>query len=257
MKTLVFTDAHHAKESAYEQLFEEIKKLKIQDVKFLGDIDQIRGYQDFFQFGKKLRQEDINFDYIKGNHDQAWLEYAQGLEERVCGNVEVDPSVKTPEYINHLKNLSEALIQNGIMYVHAFPVGKIYSGPLGKREIKGDRRLKHPKLWHYSFGTEQTIGKGLEAYDPEILRDNLEYMKNNGVDYIIKGHEHVSKIWTYDYESHAIQSELIQTNSVKSASSPAIIQVGSFVDGHYLITDRTNDDIKKIQLEFCKLTNLE
>jgi hypothetical protein len=253
MKTLIFTDAHHVKENAYDRLFEEIKNRDIQHVKFLGDIDQIKGYQAFFEFRKKLKQENIDFDYIKGNHDQAWLEYAQGLEERVVGNVEIDPSIKTPEYIHHLKNLSEALIEDKILYIHAFPLGKIYSGPLGKKQIEGDRRLKHPKLWHYSFGTEQTIGKGINAYDPEIIQSNFEYMKNNNINYMIKGHEHVSKIWTLEDHSSSIILELIPAGSIKTVLSPAIIQVGSFIDENYLIIDREIENFNDVQTEFYKI----
>jgi hypothetical protein len=239
-KTLVFADAHGAEAEKYSALLDIAVGESIGCIRFLGDIDYAEGYLSFMDFSENARNEGIEVSQIKGNHDQAWQDYALGLETRVVGPIQGNEKTidirSSSEVIHFLENLPLSLSEEGVFYTHAFPIGEVYSGPLGAKVVEGDRRLKAPNLWYYSFGTPNTTGEGLAANDLGIITANFSFLKDNGCQFMVKGHEHLGKIWTYNANYNMSNDGIIMAPGTDmTLEAPAIIQVGLFAKGEYAV----------------------
>jgi hypothetical protein len=239
-KILVFADAHKADKKMYSDLIKHIELGKIKTVRFLGDIDYAEGYLNYMNFKKTLLELGVDVKEISGNHDAAWQDYAWGIEDRVVGPIkgnEKELDIRNEdEVIDFLTNLDSHLIEDNIFYAHAFPVGKVYSGPLGTKKLEGDRRLKVPHLWHYSFGTDNSTGEGYLSNDLGVIAQNFKLIKNNNCNFMIKGHEHMFKIWTFNNRTEKPNNGIIPlVGDMIKVDKPSIVQTGMFAKGQYII----------------------
>lgn len=252
-RTLVFTDAHNAGRKSYKSVLDTAIAENIHSIMFLGDVDMSQNYHEFLRFVDFASGAGITVKSIKGNHDQAWLDYANGLEDRCVATGKTDPSLKGDRQVTqYLQNLQKYQTVEDVLYAHAFPRGKQYSGQQGNRQIKGDHRFKYRDLWHYSFGTDNTRGIGFDAFDPDVIRWSFDDLLSKGLQYLIKGHEHVPKIWSYDQNTRTVRGGNVLTPGKKvSLTAPSIIQLGAFESGHYAVLEQ--DSSNRLSVEYRRL----
>ena len=258
-KNLVFTDSHRVGRAQYKKLLDAAIAEYVEEITFLGDIDFNRGYHLFLEFMNYAFQAGIPVQAVRGNHDQAWLDYADGIDEKCKPNGEKDTGLKKDKKVlQHLRSLETSVRDGHIMYAHAFPLGKRFSGPHGSRRFERDHRFTHRELWHYSFGTDNTHGEGFSSYDPDVLKWNFEHMERKGIGFLVKGHEHTNKVWFYSrarndvYGGTALRVSPDRGTRMEDILGQAVIQVGAFEEGNYAVLSVRG---RRLDVEFRKLPN--
>jgi len=222
-RTLIFGDAHEASKTMYEALKQRALTEGVDRIVFLGDIDGIQNYKDFREVF-----QDTKIECIIGNHEQALIRYNDKLDDEVKigpKNRERQPDLTDEqETIEYMKNLERTKVEDGILYTHAFPKGKILSGTTGDAQPNNDQRTLERDLWHSGFNThdvirdengyvqkvkpskhidsdgnecyfnKENLEENINRFDPQVVSWNLDHAEKQGADIIVKAHEHTGKV---------------------------------------------------------------
>lgn len=245
-KTIVFGDAHKADKWKYRDLLDTARAEGVQQIVFVGDIDNGTHVQDYLNFTRFAGRAGIATGAVLGNHDNAMLQYINGRDERVVTGQYKDKILKGDGQVRqHLRSLPKYLTIDDVVFCHALPEGTPLSGPHGKHMSSTGHRANFSKLWHYSFNTHDDygrrcfhVGSGMESYDPKVIEDNLKEMATRGQKFMVKGHEHFPKVWSSHRSLDSTNGRIMDPRRGPTyLQKPAIIQVGDFGNGHYALLE--------------------
>ncbi|MBD3330760.1 hypothetical protein GF354_04495 [Candidatus Peregrinibacteria bacterium] len=99
IKTVLFADSHKAEREKYKKLLDTAINERASRIKFLGDADGYGGYSNLMGLKLFAAQAGIEVDLVRGNHDQAWLDYANGEDKRCVTSGETDFNIKHDKQI--------------------------------------------------------------------------------------------------------------------------------------------------------------
>ena len=249
-KTLIFADAHFARNYDYELLVDVAEREGTDRIVYLGDTDGVDSYRRLIDFRNRITDLGLGLDLIRGNHDQAWLDYIEGDDELFSLLPDYsDVSIKDAADIRGLiQEMALDTIHEDVIYT--LLAGKPASGACGPLIEGNDPRLKYPDLWYYTFGTNQTephpsAPKKLHlTYDPTVVLATFGALKNRNARYLVKGHEHINKVWQLTDEGTLSGGEFVGINDSVEVPNMGIIQLGAYKNGNYAVLEKINDALR-------------
>lgn len=227
MKTLLLADLH------YRDPSDLVKKLQdqeeIQRAIFLGDYDNP-------EIIKKISKLEIPKIILWGNHeDEEWLELK-----------------KQPSKASYIRVLKSQLSKiSGEIYQEKINNKKIIYCHGTLTEAEG----LNPLLWGSLFQSKQSGNLSeLEAKKHEVDL-NFEEMSRRGSDILVRGHDHIQKVLSWDKQTYNFTEEINNGDIFLDPEKQHIINIGRFGNhipnkygSRYAILD-TENWIIKLRLE--------
>jgi len=224
-KTLYFTDAHRFTRPESQKLLSYAQRNNIDNIVFLGDLDGYIAVKTLLELRTFANRAGIGFDFVLGNHDVYWRDYATHVSKRPevdhgkpdpsqDRKVRTDPAVR--EFYTGPQFITSPSLE--VLCTHAFPMGKIISDSQTAKyvNLNPQRAQENRGYWHGSFGTNITTGQGKHQWDYEVLGWNFDAMQKQGFSRVwrpahgysimVKGHEHTNRCWTRQYGGQRVNA---------------------------------------------------